>query len=237
MTLHLISHYLCPYVQRAAISLAEKGVSFDRTYIDLSNKPDWFLKISPLGKTPVLVTEDTAIFESAVILEYLEDTQPNPLHPKNPLARARDRAWVEFGSAVLNDIAGFYNANDFEELSKKSEALSEKFARLETEIGDGPYFNGAGFSLVDAVFGPVFRYFDVFDLFKDFEILGDKPKVACWRAMLAKRPSILQAVSPDYANLLIEFLIRRNSHLSKLITSANIKSACDNKQDTIDADV
>ena len=66
--LKLISHKLCPYVQRAVIALTEKGVAFERIDIDLANKPDWFLKISPLGKTPVLQVSDTAIFESAVIL-------------------------------------------------------------------------------------------------------------------------------------------------------------------------
>ena len=52
--LTLISHKLCPYVQRAVIALTEKGVPFERIDIDLANKPDWFLKISPLGKVPVL---------------------------------------------------------------------------------------------------------------------------------------------------------------------------------------
>ena len=71
-SLKLISHKLCPYVQRAVIALKEKGVPFERVDIDLANKPDWFLKVSPLGKTPVLLVGDHAIFESAVILEYLE---------------------------------------------------------------------------------------------------------------------------------------------------------------------
>src|SRR5260370_6869549 len=108
--LKLISHKLCPYVQRAVIALTEKGVAFERIDIDLANKPDWFLTISPLGKTPVLGVGDTAIFESAVILEYLEETQPKPLHPADALASAAHRAWIEFGSPVLPDIAGFYSA-------------------------------------------------------------------------------------------------------------------------------
>ncbi len=53
--LTLVSHALCPYVQRAAIVLAEKGATFERRTVDLANKPDWFLRISPLGKTPVLL--------------------------------------------------------------------------------------------------------------------------------------------------------------------------------------
>src|SRR4030088_1493593 len=108
--LKLISHKLCPYVQRAVIALSEKGVAFERIDIDLSNKPDWFLAISPLGKTPVLQVGDVPIFESAVILEYLEETAPKPLHPADPLRRAEHRGWIEFGSTVLNDIAGFYEA-------------------------------------------------------------------------------------------------------------------------------
>src|SRR5215472_2716457 len=103
--LTLISHVLCPYVQRAVISLSEKRVPFERVDVDLSNKPQWFTAISPLGKTPVLQVGDTAIFESAVILEYLDETQASPLHPADPLRRAEHRAWIEFGSAILNDIA------------------------------------------------------------------------------------------------------------------------------------
>ncbi len=110
--LKLISHKLCPCVQRAVIALTEKRVTFERIDIDLANKPDWFVAISPLGKTPVLQVGDVPIFESAVILEYLEETQPRPLHPTDPLRRAEHRAWIEFGSTVLNDIAGFYAASD-----------------------------------------------------------------------------------------------------------------------------
>src|SRR6202023_4049560 len=110
--LTLISHRLCPYVQRAAIALAEKGVPFDRIDVDLAAKPAWFMAISPLGKTPVLKVGDAAIFESAVILEYLDETQPGPLHPADPLTRAEHRAWIEFASATLNDIWGFYTAPD-----------------------------------------------------------------------------------------------------------------------------
>src|SRR5258708_21170870 len=75
----LISHKLCPYVQRVAIALAEKSLPFIRVDIDLAAKPDWFLAISPLGTTPVLNIENAAIFESAVILEYLEDMCSPPL--------------------------------------------------------------------------------------------------------------------------------------------------------------
>jgi glutathione S-transferase len=214
--LKLISHKLCPYVQRAVIALTEKGVPFERIDIDLANKPDWFLKLSPLGKTPVLVVGDTAIFESAVILEYLEETQEQPLHPRDPLVRAEHRGWIEFGSAVLNDIAGLYTATDEVSFKAKATQLEQRFARLEARVVAEPWFDGADFSLVDAVFGPVFRYFDVFDGIGDFGILAGKPKLERWRKSLAARPSVRGAVSADYPALLRDFLTRRQSWISQL---------------------
>ena len=207
-------------MQRAAIALAEKGVPFERVDIDLDAKPDWFLKLSPLGKVPVLKVGDRVIFKSAVILEYIEDTQPKPLHPADPLGRAEHRAWIEFGSSILADLWGFYTAPDAETFAAKTAALEAKFARLETRLGDGPYFDGARFSLVDAVFGPVFRYFDVFDGIADFGILAGKPKLLAWRQALAARPSVRAAVPADYPDRLRRFIRGRASRLATLLADA-----------------
>lgn len=217
--LTLISHYLCPYVQRAVISLSEKQVPHERIYVDLANKPDWFIAISPLGKTPVLKVGEMAIFESAVILEYLEETQDKPLHPADPLSRAEHRAWIEVGSAILNDIAGFYNASDAETFAAKTEAMKAKFARIEERLVGEPWFDGKTFHLVDAVFGPVFRYFDIFDRVGEFGVLSGMPKLAYWRAALADRPSVRMAVPEDYDKRLWKFLVGRDSHLTELMVS------------------
>ena len=212
--LTLVSHRLCPYVQRAVITLTEKGVAFERIDVDLAAKPAWFLAISPLGKTPVLKVGDAAIFESAVILEYLDETQPNPLHPADPLRRAEHRAFMEFGSSILADIAGLYAAPDEPGFASKVKTLADKFGEIERRLGDGPYFDGPAFTLVDAVFGPVFRYFDAFDRIGQFEILADKPKLAHWRAALSRRPSVRAAVGADYPARLWAFLEARGSYLS-----------------------
>lgn len=218
----LISHHLCPYVQRAAIALTEKGVPFERVYVDLADKPDWFEALSPLGKTPVLLVGDHGIFESAVILEYLEDTQPNPLHPQDPLARAGHRALIEYASVILSDIWAFYTAPGAESFEERRERLRGRFAWLEGRTAAAPWFDGENFSLVDAVYGPVFRYFDVFDKIADFGILSDKPKLARWRNALAARPSVRGAVAPDYEQRLWGFLKARDSFLSGLMTGAGV---------------
>ena len=108
--------------------------------MDLANKPDWFLAISPLGKVPLLNIEygdgrDAVLFESAVILEYIEETLESPLHPSDALERARDRGWIEFGSAILNGIARFYSAPDDEAQTDAANQLAAMFARIEAELG------------------------------------------------------------------------------------------------------
>ena len=222
--LTLVSHHLCPYVQRAAISLAEKGVPFERANVDLANKPEWFKAISPLGKVPLLRVRngdgEEVIFESAVILEFLEETETSPLHPDDPLMRARHRAWIEFGSAILNSIGRFYSASDEAAFFKESKALSEMFVRVEAELStrqSGPWFAGDRFALVDAVYGPIFRYFDTFDRIGDFGILDGKPFVEAWRKALSARQSVKEAVGADYPLRLRAFLRAKGSHLSGII--------------------
>jgi glutathione S-transferase len=221
-TLTLVSHHLCPYVQRAAIALHEKNVAFVRVTIDLAEKPGWFLKISPLGKVPLLRVPsaeagETVLFESSVICEYIEETQPGPrLHPEDPLERARHRAWMEFGSAILAELWGFETARDFATYETRRQALAAKFAAVEAVLGAGPYFAGASFSLVDAVFAPIFRYFDVFDTIVETGIFVEAPKVKAWRADLAARPSVRAAVGEDYPRRLRAFLVAHDAHLLKL---------------------
>jgi glutathione S-transferase len=221
LPLALVSHALCPYVQRAAIVLHEKGAVFERIDIDLANKPGWFLDLSPLGKTPLLRVDGHAIFESAVICEYLDDTLTPRLHPGDALQRARERSWVEFGSALLNAIAAFYNAPDDTALLARRDDLTARFAQIEAELGDGPFFAGERFGLVDAAFGPVFRYFDVFDTIEDFGVFDRLPRVQRWRAALRERESVRVAVSAEYAERLLAFLRVRGSALARRLSVVN----------------
>ena len=132
-------------------------------------------------------------------------------------ARARHRSWIEFGSSILNDIAGLYTAMDQSAFEAKRAAITEKFGRVERRLADGPYFDGARFSLVDAVYAPILRYFDVFDTIADFGTFAHAPKVRAWRAALAKRDTVCAAVKPDYPERLRAFLSARQSHLSRLM--------------------
>jgi glutathione S-transferase len=219
-SLTLISHTLCPYVQRAAIVLSEKNVPFERIYIDLADKPDWFRTASPLGKVPLLkVGEKQYLFESAPIVEFVDETEGKKLHPDDPVTRAQHRAYIEFASQILNGIGALYNAKDEATFQQASKVLRSKFEHLDEAIDPvGPFFAGEHFSLVDAAFGPVFRYFDVFEEFVDLKIFDGLDTVVRWRKQLATRASVKGAVTSDYPELLEKFLLKRQGWMSKLLT-------------------
>jgi glutathione S-transferase len=218
MTVTLVSHNLCPYVQRVAIALAEKGAPFERITIDLAAKPDWFRAISPLGKVPLMRIPDAhgeaVLFESAAIAEYVDEAYPGPaLLPRDALGRAQHRAWVEFASSLLGDIWRLETAKTHDVLAAACGSISQKLARLEEALGQGPYFAGQNFGLVDAAFAPAFRYFDVFDAIGPTVSFAEFPKTAAWRSALAARLSVREAVSPAYPELLRNFLQRHEAVL------------------------
>lgn len=203
--LTLISHHLCPFVQRVAIVLLEKGVPFQRINVDLREKPEWFLAISPTGKVPLLKIrhgnqDEAVLFESVAICEYLEEVYPQPaLLPASVLTRAQIRAWIEFASATLSDAWGFLNASDDQTSHVKATALRAKLERFNTDMLDGPYFSGKSLSMVDAAMAPVFRYFDILNFSSSHPIFYGLNRVAVWRRLLAQRASIQAAVADDYA--------------------------------------
>ncbi|WP_229861753.1 MULTISPECIES: glutathione S-transferase domain-containing protein [Paracoccaceae] len=105
----------------------------------------------------------------------------------------------------------------------KVAALRAKFLRLDAELGEGLWFDGHRFSLVDVVFGPVFRYFDVFDAIGEFGVFIGLARVRAWRHELEHRVSVKSAVSEDYPTLLRDFIRRRNSYLSQIMQTGGPK--------------
>lgn len=220
--LTLISHPLCPFVQRAAIVLHEKGLVFERIDVDLHDRPDWFVALSPIGKVPLLEVRSPdarggVLFESMAICEYTEDLGIGPrLYPDDAFARAGQRAWIEFASAMLGDAWRWLNAGDERAARSEGDALRVRLQRFEGELGDGPYFAGAAFGMIDAVVAPVFRYFDCLDAAWSDDLFDGLGKVARWRAALAARPSVVAAVGGDYRERLCAHLNRQGAWLVRV---------------------
>lgn len=127
---------------------------------------------------------------------------------------------MEFGSAILADIWTLETTSDRAAFDNAVAALKDKFMRVETQLGENRYFAGDVFSIVDAVFAPAFRYFDVFDGIIDLGVFDGLPKVQAWRAELARRTSVRSAVATDYNDRLRSFLRRKNGLLAQMPLAA-----------------
>ena len=216
-TYHIIGHQICPYVQRVVILMEEKQIPFQRTDIELHNKPKWLEKISPTGKVPVLVVNDSkAIFESGVICEYLDEASEGSMHPTNSLQKANHRAWIEFGTDILNLIAKIiYRDNSDEGVETSLTEIAGKLRVVEGELSAGKYFSDSGFHIIDGVYATLFRYFEVFELLTNRDLYTNLPKVRVWSQALLHRESVQNAVPQNYNQLLITFMQRADSYIAR----------------------
>ena len=203
MNLELISFKICPFVQRAVITLLHKRIPYKVTYIDLSSPPDWFQQLSPFGKVPILnVDKQHVIFESAIIGEYLNEAFSANLLPSDPLQRAIDRSWIEFSTTLTLDFSGLIHSVEAEGFETKLKITKNKFEWLENKLDQGPYFNGDDFSLVDIAYAPLFMRTDLLKLADTLYPANEFPKVTAWAQKLLTLPELPQSVVSDFESLL-----------------------------------
>ncbi|HEY5738069.1 MAG TPA: glutathione S-transferase family protein [Gammaproteobacteria bacterium] len=213
MQLELISTKRCPFVQRSVITLNYKGIEHQMVFVDLDDPPQWFQAISPLGRVPVLrVDGKTVIFESAVINEFLDDVTPPSLHPADPLQRALNKSWIEFGGTCCSLTFQLMVAPDRQSFDDTVEQLATNLSQVEAVFGAGPYFNGAEFSLIDAAYAPIFIRLDVFSELLDLQILDELPKMRAWASKLLAMPAVQSARVAELPDLFRDLITSRNAY-------------------------
>lgn len=222
----LVSFKLCPFVQRAAIVLAEKRVEHDIRYIDLASPPDWFLDMSPLKRVPLLAVGEQVIFESAVISEFLDEAYAGRLHPEDPLERAKNRAWIEFGTECTFDAHRLAIQKSESDFIAAREAFWRKLDRLEAVVRGQPYFNGPNFSLVDSAFAPMLLRLDYLEplgtgVFDD----SRHPRLVAWKDGLLRHEAVRRATAHDLRDQYHEFLLTSGGYVAGLLRSQGDASA------------
>lgn len=213
--LELVSFKVCPFVQRSVIALNMKGVAYTLTHINPHEPPEWFKAISPLGKVPVLLVDGKPLFESAVILEYLDEVCPPSLHPADPLEKARHRAWVEFCSDLLGRQFNMLTATEQAGFEPALDSLRQGLQRLDGELAtQGPYFAGEVCHLVDCVYAPLFMRLAL--LQKNFGLdLQLSTRIQVWSDVLLSLEAVKMSVVEDFEAVFLNFLKMRDSFLLK----------------------
>ena len=196
------------------IVLRAKAVEFDVTYINLREKPEWFLRISPHGKVPVLEVEGQPLFESNAIAEFLDDAVPPRLHPADPIKRARNRAWTDFVPDFAKGLSGIYYTKTRAETDAGLEAAPARLEKLEEAIerergNDGPYFNADSLCLVDAAYAPFFQRFAFVDRKLGTGLLERFPRVRAWSDALLASEVVTGSVPETFEREFVANLKRR----------------------------
>jgi len=212
--LELITFPICPFGQRSLITLIQKELPHRLTYIEPDNRPEWFKQISPLGKVPLLrVNEALSIFESAVINEFIDEISVPRLMPDEPIQRAHNRAWIEFGSACIVQLFQLSVAGDEKSFQSQRKGLNEKLQHLEQVLGDGPYFNAEKLSLVDTTYAPFFLRLELLNELHTIQDLAEFPRLTTWSMALLALASVEAATLPDLKERYLGFLNKRGSWL------------------------
>ena len=209
----LISFKVCPFVQRSVILLKEKNVDYDIEFIDVYNPPEWFLKLSPTGKVPILVVDDTVIFESAVIGEYLEEVYPPALHPSNPVLKAQNRAWMEYTSPLYMGFFSVIMAQDQSAVDSALEEMDKNLAGLADSKTNNPWFNGDDFSMVDIAAAPFFVRAAFAKKHVGIDFLEKYPNLQAWSEQVLARQSVIDSTVEGFDEMLLKMMQAKNSFL------------------------
>lgn len=216
MPIQLISFKTCPFVQRAVLALEEKGADYEIVFIDLADKPAWFLAKSPRGKVPVLDVDGVSLFESQAIVEYLDETLPPRLASPDPVLRARERAWFAYASEDL--FLPMYRlcyATEAAAVDALVAQLRERLARLEPELAGRDWLGGDGraFGLADVAMAPFFTRAALVRRWGGIDLLAGLPAVGAWAARLLARPAMARSVPADFEAVMHESMARAGAAL------------------------
>jgi len=189
------SNDVCPFAYRVRLTLAEKAIDHELHTIDLLDIPEWYYGISPTGKVPLLKRGDDVVWESTVINEFLEDAYPDtPLLPKDPVARAHARIWIEFcNTAFQPNYCGLVFELDERRHDAIRDVLQESLRSIDeglAKAAPGPYWLGRHLSLVDLSYYPFFEHAPVLSHYRGFDIPAQYHHIHRWLAAMRERPSV-----------------------------------------------
>ena len=217
MKLELISFKLCPFVQRAVIALKKQRLHYDITFINLMDPPEWFDELSPTGQVPVLKVDDEVIFESTVIVEFLNEISGEKLHPNDPVIRAKNRSWMSYSSSMFDHLFSLITGDKETFVSAKG-VLTQKLAKLEKIKSNQQYFNGDQFMMIDAAIAPFFMRVSWINEFTDNVLsLEDFPKLQKWSRKLLADKDVMESVEEGLDDVYYSNIEARGGYLVSLL--------------------
>ncbi|MGC3940731.1 glutathione S-transferase family protein [Roseobacter sp. EG26] len=212
----IVSFKICPFVQRVTALLEAKGIAYDLEFISLSNKPQWFLDISPNGQVPLLITDEgEALFESDAIVEYIEEAYAPLRAGLTPVEKARERAWSYLATKHYLPQCGAQRSADQDILSERSQKLNKAFDTIEAQLGDTKFFAGDEISLVDVAWLVLLHRACIIEQQSGYDFLGGRPKLKTWQTNIMQSGLPAKSVAPDFVADFSDFYLSDQTFLGR----------------------
>ena len=222
----IVSFKICPFVQRVTALLEAKNVSYDIEYINLSDKPQWFLDVSPNGQVPILITEDDRVlFESDAIAEYIDEVAGKPLLSQDPVIKAQDRAWSYLASKHYLVQCSAQRSPDAATLEDRATKLSTAFNKIAARLGEDRFANGDAMGMIDIAWLPLLHRAAIVEEHSGYNFLDAFPAVKRWQEMILATGIPQRSVPEDFEDRFAAFYLGESTYLGQL-TKANAGEAC-----------
>ena len=212
----VVSFKICPFVQRVTALLEAKSIDYKLEFISLRDKPPWFLDISPNGQVPLLITDDgTVLFESDAIVEYIEDAYP-PFQPDlSPEDEAQNRAWSYLASKNYLVQCSAQRSPDEIVLQDRDAKLGKALDRIESWLGDTPFFGGDTIGMVDIAWLTLLHRAHIIERRSCYDFIGDRPKLKAWQANLLTTGLAEMSVPADFEQAFSNFYLSDQTYLGR----------------------
>jgi glutathione S-transferase len=213
--LKIVSFKICPFVQRVTAALEAKQVPYEIEYINLNDKPQWFLDISPNGQVPILLTDNgTTIFESDAIIEYIDDEySPLEFNLSNE-DKALDRAWSYLGAKHYLTQCGAMSSKSKVIFEERTAHFIKAFEKVESQLnGKTALFKSDNVSKVDIAWLPLLHRAAIIQEHNGFDFLCCFPKVKAWQKALLATGLAEKSVANDFSERFSNFYLT-NTYLA-----------------------
>jgi len=228
----IVSFKICPFVQRVTALLEAKNVPYDIDYIDLSNKPKWFLDVSPNAQVPILITDDNRVlFESDAIVEYIDEVAGAPMLSGDPVTRAQDRAWSYLAAKNYLVQCSSQRSADEPTHEERLAKLKTAFTKIEKRLSEGGTFaHDDQMSAVDIAWLPILHRTDIIKEYSGFDYLENYPSLQKWRAAIMATGIPEKSVPEDFEERFTAFYLPDTTFLGRLTREKNGEACCGDAQ-------
>ncbi len=228
--LKIVSFKICPFVQRVTAALEAKKIPYEIEYINLNDKPQWFLDISPNGQVPILVTENgTTLFESDAIIEYIDDEFGYLESNLSNEDKALDRAWSYLAAKHYLTQCGTMGSKDKSTFEERTANFIKSFEKVEQKLtGETTFFKSDELSNVDIAWLPLLHRSAIIKEHSGFDFLCGLPKVQAWQKALLATDLAESSVSNDFVERFSDFYLT-NTYLAEnkdIVANACISTSC-----------